>query len=533
MNLLKISDRIFYESGHKFQNLCEDFFFWPGVSKPKYAFVSKRLLKLPNGKLTHLVYLKQTTSLTQKSYGNIAVKAFCYLLILPTIIFGVGLLINRLKHTYEIQKDLTPSLLKNGSLIEPDTKIPLVSKFQTASKQALSPSQEPLSFLGDLGTLQKDASSVKEGLNAEQENLLYNFWSSPGFEAEGDEMAFNGEQVNTGIIQGTQKTREWAAHVALAFPDAFLPENLRRLKELNPSLFLFLMVKFITHRLELRGAIEFQGKKIHFEGFHENFTLPQAFATLDEFLKKENTFSKIEKDRIKGYLKRVIFSDLLNETQFTTTLKTINDLPLQNPVILPDGHSWHITFLIFIGDISIVCNRGLGCGNTPGIHFYRRSKEDSVSQGELEKLVHRICVDEMEWHKGGVFGSMWGSNHLFYVHLQKQNSGSCGFASVQALIFALLMISKLDLSKSIEKESLELAWAKIEPIYKRWVDFDLEFLLKDFMIDIEAAKNNPLLKATLDPLINAFLSEDACAKESSTRKIIEQYKDKIREAFAP
>ena len=306
-----------------------------------------------------------------------------------------------------------------------------------------------------------------------------------------------GHREKTGIfhideVQGSKNLRNAARRLSVTDPHIMSPQNLKSVKQENILNYIMIKLKRLGHALSLSHELIKGTDKFSFEGFSEDFTIPQlssAFLNAEENLKGNGMF------RFAGEkLNRSLSNEWCPDNEIEKALNTIHNPESDEIVPIASGFDWHGTFILFFRGHLIHINRGYPSGG--GINIYKMPNPKMVTKHLLLSLVQRQNINSATYLNHFSEDALIRNLHLQKIKnipLKDQKTGNCTYVNVRNGARALMAIFTLLNDKTIKNNLSDVDWAKafdtITPHYKNFVKFDRSLILDDLFDDVKAGED--------------------------------------------
>ncbi len=319
-----------------------------------------------------------------------------------------------------------------------------------------------------------------------------------------------------GPMQGHRKFRAKVGKVTEKNIDALSPKALRENRHINPQLSLYLTAKRVGHALSLRGEIILEDTAVNLEGFSEVYTLPMIADSFEQFA--EASPDLVSKDMKKWVLEHFINStrcDAINDQQIVDKVKELNDPNFKGPLCASTGYDWHGTFLIFFRNFVFAANRGAdpyelkvegeniqNLGGS-GVSIFKSEKSFNLSLETAIKIFKRMAVNRNNYAKLNDIQKELDLHFLDLKRSKNQSVGNCTYVNTKLAILVLLALYSLRNSEKITTPDLDEAFEKAKEIYKEWVKFERNYVVKDVIDEMQSLRE----QEKTDSLVYKVLKE--------------------------
>lgn len=305
-------------------------------------------------------------------------------------------------------------------------------------------------------------------------------------------------------IQGSAESRLEVRQLTLEHPSLMNIDLLEQAKKANLQAYHILYFRRLGHVLNLEEVKLCVGRTIvNLEGFHEVFTLPMIHDSLCAFAQTLGSHQQaLFKTIAEWVLHSAVGEDLLKEPLLAERLdEKIKKADGHEPVLLCIGYNWHGTAMILFGDDLIYSERS----KKKSIRYYQNGARRVTKTG-VEKLLNRTqltsdqCIEETR----KIFSAGQTTKSF---DLPEQKTGNCTYINNKSLVWPLLAIALyLESGKEQKKQVLDYFEAA-RPLYKSWVRFDKERVLKKFMQDYKNEPNNFFFQKTYEKRIKPLIEK--------------------------
>lgn len=320
-----------------------------------------------------------------------------------------------------------------------------------------------------------------------------------------------------GAIQGHEKFRAEVAKITKQDTHALSPKAIRENREINPELSLKLTAKRLGHALSLNGQVFLEdGDSVNFEGFSETFTLPMLADSFEKF-SQENPHL-VSQDMAKWVLEHftnVTRSDAITDQEIANYREQLKNKNFEGPLCVSTGHDWHLINLIFYRHFVFSMNRGgdpfelqfegENLGKLDGINIFTADKAFDLSAPTAAKIFKRMSVQRHQSAKTNVIQKELDLQFFDVKHSKSQKVGNCTYVNTKLVILTLLALYSLKDNEKIITPDLDRAFNEANKIYKEWVKFDRNYVVKDLVEEVkslhEAGKKDSMIYRVLHTLL--------------------------------
>ncbi len=367
-------------------------------------------------------------------------------------------------------------------------------------------------------SLKKPPQAQAEKVKNLTENLLKD---KNGFSFSPLEPQFHkGVGKYVGNVQGHHEFRREVSQMTQEDFHILSPEAIRKNREVNPNLSLILTIKRLGHALSLDQEIILEDNtSVDLIGFNEVFTIPMLAESFEKFAKQRPDL--ISEDMLKWVLENFTQStrsDNISEEDIHAYMKKLKDPNFEGPLCVSSGYDWHLNFTIFYRNFVFCMNRGANPFELrvegfpvedlsgPGISLFRTDKPFDLSEKTTRKLFKRMNVRRFEALKAHEIQEELGLQFLDTRRSKKQKAGNCTYVSSKLAVQTLIALYVLRNHEKITTPDFDQAFDSAKKIYKEWVNFDRNYVVKDLREEISALRKNnqedSMIYRTLYKLLN-------------------------------
>jgi hypothetical protein len=294
-----------------------------------------------------------------------------------------------------------------------------------------------------------------------------------------------------------EKLRAVITSVTKEFPQAISPSSLKALRDLHLDQFeqyLALKFKRFAQAFEFNGFILFPSDHaIKLHGLSTVFVLPMIISSFETFSSRASFFSAEGKKWIASQGNRMMISDDVSDKYVQNIIASIHSSDFEGPILLEIGCGDHRAVTIWLGPFLLYIDRQSGHVG-PGIHVFHLPNKNFINEDFISEIVKTNETKKENCPIIERIVSELDATLIYSEELSFQASENCRYATIQAVLYALMAIRQLlDSEKNLYhevdgqkwKRKWEYVFQTVSQEYVKWSNDDRDMIFNDLIDEIE------------------------------------------------
>lgn len=342
----------------------------------------------------------------------------------------------------------------------------------------------------DETTIKVDKKFDKPIFDIEDQEATYQILSTPGLEA----IVVKDDANDQAPIERMELIREalrgQAASIGKERPQALSPAALKAQRNVDLEQYIAFELKRFGHVQEIKGFVPLpSGKQLKLEGFFDVFTAPMVMSSFKQFAESTNMFMD-EMKRILTHFTSIMYCDYISRKDVTDIVAVMQAPDFTGPLIISHGFDIHCAVTIFYRGFLIYCDRGSD-KIEHGIYVMRTPNPELITEDFLWEGIKKEDIKEKDYDIIAKLVSELNAEVVYHDQMPSQNVGNCSYATMEALLKALMAIDNIEQafektkSKTLGASDWLAAFRHIHPKFETWVDFDKKMVFDEFVEEVQ------------------------------------------------
>jgi hypothetical protein len=283
-----------------------------------------------------------------------------------------------------------------------------------------------------------------------------------------------------------EQLRGAAAILANDCPEAFSPTALKAQRETDLEQYLAFTLKRFSHVHELNGYVTLpSGKQLKLEGFFDVFTAPMVMSSFRNFAKDSLEIPAKLRKWILRQFQKIRFSDYISKKDIEELVPTLQSADFDGAILQSIGFDIHCAVNIWYKDLLFYCDRGSD-HIQHGIYVLKVPNRDLITEDFLWERIKTEEIKEKDYDILNTLVTELGAEVVHYEPMSSQSVGNCSYATMEAALFALMAIEKVESGKiGHQSQPWMTAFYGAKRAFQKWTQYDHESVFDSLMEEIE------------------------------------------------